>query len=107
MNDNTATAAQTGLSVNDDVLVAKLRDEYVEQMLRNHKDGHRLTTAERAEVHLMAAGLCVKDSAQASGISPETVRARRKRIYRKLNFEGAHCVMQSVLFLTLNKLAGR
>lgn len=107
MTDSNARASQMGLEVGEGVLVEKMRSDFVEQWLTSNHDSQRLTAAERAEVHNMAAGMCVKDSAQASGISVETVRARRKRIYRKLNLEGAHSVMQCILALTLNKLAGR
>lgn len=105
-NDATATAS-SGLEVSGDVLIEKMRSEMVEAWLKNHPDAQKLTAAERGEIHSMAAGMCVRDSAKAADISLETVRARRKRIYRKLNLEGAHSVMQELLAISLNRLAGR
>ena len=43
-------------------------------------EGTNLTPAERAEVLRMAQGFACKDSAAAANVSPETIRARRKRI---------------------------
>ena len=51
-------------------------------------EGSNLTPAERAEVLRIAQGFACKDSAAAANVSPETIRARRKRIYRKLDLEG-------------------
>jgi DNA-binding CsgD family transcriptional regulator len=45
----------------------------------------KLTPAERAEVIRMAQGMATKEAAAAAGISIETARARRKRIYRKFD----------------------
>ena len=52
-------------------------------------EGTNLTPAERSEVLRMAQGFACKDSAAAAGVSPETIRARRKRIYRKLDVSGS------------------
>ena len=41
-------------------------------------EGTNLTPAERAEVLRIAQGFACKDSAAAAGVSPETIRARRK-----------------------------
>lgn len=60
-----------------------------------------LTPAERAEVLSIAQGFCGKDSAAIEDISPETIRARRKRIYRKLGVAGASELMASMLSLAL------
>ncbi len=43
-----------------------------------------LTPAERSEVRDMAQGIASKDSAAAAGVSAETIRACRRRIYKKL-----------------------
>jgi DNA-binding CsgD family transcriptional regulator len=51
-------------------------------------DREGLTPAERAEVLRLAQGFACKESAAAAEISPETIRARRKRIYRKLDVGG-------------------
>ena len=54
-----------------------------------YMDGKSLTPAERAEVLRIAQGFACKDSAAAANVSPETIRARRKRIYRKVHVAGA------------------
>ena len=59
-------------------------------------DGTSLTAAERAEVLRIAQGFACKDSAAAAAVSPETIRARRKRIYRKLAVPGS-CELIAVL----------
>jgi DNA-binding CsgD family transcriptional regulator len=64
-----------------------------------------LTPAERTEVLRMAQGFACKDSAAAANISPETVRARRKRIYRKLDVAGSNELVSALLGLSLTKLA--
>ena len=65
-----------------------------------------LTRAEKAEVIRIAQGCACKDSAAAAGVSPETIRARRKRIYRKLGMAGAGEVLSSLLATSLKTLAG-
>jgi len=70
-------------------------------------EGTTLTPAERSEVLRLAQGFACKDSAAAAGVSPETIRARRKRIYRKLGMPGAHELTASVLALSLKMLAGQ
>ncbi len=68
---------------------------------------HRLTPAERLEIIRIAQGFACKDSATDANISPETVRARRKRIYRKLGTGGgANEVIAMLLALSLRTLAG-
>ncbi len=64
-----------------------------------------LTPAERAEVLRIAQGFACKDSAEAANISPETIRARRKRIYRKLDVTGANELISALLALSITKLA--
>src|SRR6202521_6248361 len=68
-------------------------------------EGSTLTPAERAEVLRMAQGFACKDSAAAAGVSPETIRARRKRIYRKLDVPGSGELLASLLSLSLKMLA--
>jgi DNA-binding CsgD family transcriptional regulator len=70
-----------------------------------YMDGKRLTPAERTEVLRMAQGFACKDSAAAGDISPETIRARRKRIYRKLNLSGSSELISLFLKLSLEMLA--
>jgi DNA-binding CsgD family transcriptional regulator len=68
-------------------------------------EGTKLTPAERAEVLRIAQGFACKDSAAAAGISPETIRARRKRIYRKLELSGSSDVIATLLARSVKMLA--
>jgi DNA-binding CsgD family transcriptional regulator len=68
-------------------------------------EGTNLTPAERAEVLRIAQGFACKDSASAAGVSPETIRARRKRIYRKLDVPGSGELLASLLALSLKMLS--
>ncbi len=70
-----------------------------------YMDGRGLTPAERSEVLRLAQGFACKDSAAAANISPETIRARRKRIYRKLDVAGSIEVISALLALSLRMLA--
>jgi DNA-binding CsgD family transcriptional regulator len=70
-----------------------------------YMEGNKLTPAERSEVLRMAQGFACKDSAAAAGVSPETIRARRKRIYRKLDLTGSGDLISSLLALSLGMLA--
>ena len=67
--------------------------------------GTTLTPAERSEVLRMAQGFACKDSAAAANVSPETIRARRKRIYRKLGVSGSNELISTLLDLSLAMLA--
>jgi DNA-binding CsgD family transcriptional regulator len=67
--------------------------------------GTNLTPAERAEVLRLAQGHACKDSAAAAAVSPETIRARRKRIYRKLGVPGSGDLISTLLALALKMLA--
>jgi DNA-binding CsgD family transcriptional regulator len=68
-------------------------------------EGTSLTPAERAEILRMAQGFACKDSAAAAGVSPETIRARRKRIYRKLDMSGSGELISTLVALSLKMLA--
>ncbi|GAO02401.1 LuxR C-terminal-related transcriptional regulator [Anaeromyxobacter sp. PSR-1] len=68
-------------------------------------EGRSLTPAERAEVLRLAQGFACKDSAAAANVSPETIRARRKRIYRKLDVPGSGELISELLALSLRMLA--
>jgi DNA-binding CsgD family transcriptional regulator len=68
-------------------------------------EGSRLTPSERAEVLRLAQGFACKDSAAAAGVSPETIRARRKRIYRKLDMSGSGELISTLLGVALKMLA--
>jgi DNA-binding CsgD family transcriptional regulator len=66
-----------------------------------------LTPAERAEFIRIAQGFACKDSASAADVSPETIRARRKSIYRKLDVPGHGEIISALLSLSLQRLAER
>jgi DNA-binding CsgD family transcriptional regulator len=68
-------------------------------------EGNNLTPAERSEVLRLAQGFACKDSAAAANVSPETIRARRKRIYRKLDVTGSGEIISALLALSLRMLA--
>ena len=68
-------------------------------------EGTTLTPAERAEVLRVAQGFACKDSAAAANVSPETIRARRKRIYRKLDVPGSGDLIATLLAYSLRMLA--
>ncbi len=68
-------------------------------------EGTSLTPAERAEVIRMAQGFACKDSAAAANVSPETIGARRKRIYRKIDVAGSGELISRLLALSLKMLA--
>ena len=68
-------------------------------------EGSTLTPAERSEVLRMAQGFACKDSAAAANVSPETIRARRKRIYRKLDMSGSGELISTLLALSLKMLS--
>ncbi|ABS28301.1 LuxR C-terminal-related transcriptional regulator [Anaeromyxobacter sp. Fw109-5] len=70
-----------------------------------YMDGKSLTPAERAEVLRIAQGFACKDSAAAANVSPETIRARRKRIYRKVHVAGAAEIISGLLSISLQMLA--
>lgn len=60
-----------------------------------------LTRAEQAEAESMLAGLSCKESASRLKISPETVRQRRKVIYRKLGVESCGMAVARILEIEL------
>ncbi|HTP28155.1 MAG TPA: helix-turn-helix transcriptional regulator [Anaeromyxobacteraceae bacterium] len=68
-------------------------------------DGTSLTPAERSEVLRIAQGMACKDSAAAADVSPETIRARRKRIYRKLGVPGSGELVSTLLALALRMMS--
>src|SRR5512143_711280 len=68
-------------------------------------EGTNLTPAERSEVLRLAQGFACKDSAAAASVSPETIRARRKRIYRKLDVAGSGELISELLAVSLKMLA--
>ena len=64
-----------------------------------------LTPTERGEVTRIAQGLAGKDSAIADGCAPETIRSRRKRVYKKLGISGGRELISALLALSLDILA--
>jgi DNA-binding CsgD family transcriptional regulator len=79
--------------------------EILSQFSAKFLEGKSLTPAERSEVLRMAQGYACKDSAVAAGVSPETIRARRKRIYRKLDVAGSGELISAMLSLSLRFLS--
>jgi DNA-binding CsgD family transcriptional regulator len=79
--------------------------ESLNPFIAKFMQSHRLTPAERGEVLRLAQGFGCKESAAAASISPETIRARRKRIYRKLNVAGANELISVLLGVSLKMLA--
>ncbi len=82
-----------------------IEDDLLEPLLDRYLAGTELTPAERRELLGIARGAGCKDAAQAAGISPETVRARRKRIYRKLGVPGAAEIIARLLEVSIQVLA--
>jgi len=93
------------LRAGKDELVPHIDIESLSPFAEKCLAGNRLTPAERAEVLRMAQGFACKDSAAAAGVSPETIRARRKRIYRKLELAGSGELISSLLAHSLRMLA--
>jgi DNA-binding CsgD family transcriptional regulator len=82
-----------------------IENEVLEPLVDRFLAGTHLTPAERREVLGIARGAGCKDAAAAAGISPETVRARRKRIYRKLGVPGAADLIARLLAVSVQALA--
>jgi DNA-binding CsgD family transcriptional regulator len=78
-------------------LLTVLVDKFLEATMLRPK--------ERAEIVRIAQGYQLKDSARAAGLSPETVRARRKSIYRKLGVSGTLELSANLLECALAMLA--
>lgn len=79
--------------------------EILSPFTARYLEGRSLTPAERAEVLRLAQGFACKDSAAAASVSPETIRARRKRIYRKLDVAGSGELISELLAVSLKMLA--
>ncbi len=69
----------------------------ISRLLRRFSETYRLTPAERAALLDIAHGSSAKESAQRLSLSPETVRARRKRIFRKMGVDGCGAVLARFL----------
>lgn len=79
-------------------LLARVADAFIDR-----RDAH-LSPGERRELFAIAQALSCKESANALGVCYETVRARRKRVYRKLGLAGAGEVTSWLLRVTLEIL---
>jgi len=90
-------AAPSGEDTPDALLLADLASRFTASI--------RLTPAERAEILHIARGFASKDSAAAGDLADETVRARRKRIYKKLRVAGAGELTSALLGFSLRLLA--
>jgi DNA-binding CsgD family transcriptional regulator len=88
-----------------EVHVAQIDIEILSPFTARYLKGSTLTPAERVEVLRIAQGYACKDSAAAAGVSPETIRARRKRIYRKTQVAGSGVLIASMLGMSLDMLA--
>jgi len=85
--------------------MAQIDIEILSPFAAKFLEGTTLTPAERSEVLRMAQGFACKDSAAAANVSPETIRARRKRIYRKLDLAGSNELISTLLARSLEMLA--
>jgi len=85
--------------------MAQINIEILTPFAAKYMQGSTLTPAERAEVLRIAQGFACKDSAAAANVSPETIRARRKRIYRKVDVAGSGVLIASMLKMSLDMLA--
>ena len=85
--------------------MAQISIEILAPFAAKFSEGSSLTPAERAEVLRIAQGFACKDSAAAAGVSPETIRARRKRIYRKMDVAGSGVLIATMLKLSLDMIA--
>ena len=85
--------------------MAKIEIELLAPFTTRFTEGTNLTPSERVEIMRLAQGYGCKDSAAAGNVSPETIRARRKRIYRKLDVPGAGQLLASLLGRSLAMLA--
>ncbi len=74
-------------------------------VVRQFLKGSRLTAEQRREVLDIAGGVGSRDAATLEGVPVETVRARRKIIYRKLRLSGSSELMSRLLAISLRMLA--
>jgi DNA-binding CsgD family transcriptional regulator len=78
-------------------LLTETQHARLERLLDAYAGRHHLTAAERAALAHVAEGLSAKVSAGMLHLSPETVRARRKRIFRKAGVDGCGAVLAQLL----------
>jgi DNA-binding CsgD family transcriptional regulator len=78
-------------------LLAEGNASRIGRLLDIYAGRHHLTGAERAALAHVAEGLSAKASAEILHLSPETVRARRKRIFRKVGADGCGAILAQLL----------
>lgn len=78
-----------------------IMDEVTERWLQS-LGSPKLRPSEREELRRVLEGKAAKDSANELDISPETIRARRKGIYRKVGIHEAGELIAAVLKFVLN-----
>ncbi len=81
--------------------------EWLDRLLGIYVADTRLTRSERKELRHIALAEVAKDSAAQAGISHETVRKYRKRLYRQLRVTGATDILVGLIALSLRHVAGR
>jgi DNA-binding CsgD family transcriptional regulator len=80
------------------------REALVKEWLLTQPGADSLSGIQRHEVLNIVKGMRAKDVANAENARPDTVRTRRKHIYRKLDLDGAQELMSFVLAHALQKL---
>ena len=104
MNDGTAVKVQA--TIDTAVSSNPILEQVIEAYLLDKKV--TLSPGLRFELSLLASGLTsCKDSSARQKVSNETVRAKRKRLYKALNEETAMTVLSSLLRVALYKKAGK
>ncbi len=81
--------------------------EWLDRLLGLYVSGRRLTRSERKELRHIALAEVAKESAAQAGISHETVRKYRKRLYRQLGVTGATDILVGLIALSLRQVADR
>ncbi len=81
--------------------------EWLDRLLGIYVADARLTRSERKELRHIALAEVAKDSAAQAGISHETVRKYRKRLYRQLRVTGATDILVGLIALSLRQVAAR
>lgn len=79
-------------------MLARVADTFLERRAAH------LSPGERRELFAIAQALSCKESATALSVCYETVRARRKRVYRKLGLSGAGEVTSWLLRVSLEQM---
>jgi DNA-binding CsgD family transcriptional regulator len=73
-------------------------EELVRAWLEAHVLAERLTDLEREEVmRLVVTGHSAAATSKELGLSEETIRARRKTVYRKLHIDNREALLRAIL----------